>query len=153
FDGSRYQNIELQSLTNWPNNMNEIENFGVQKEYAHRGKTYQVGRMLLKDFQYGPLTLRVIEKVTITDIIAPLQEYPDLEMSRVDVIHLQGCSFSFVIDRYRVYLVALPTEKISACIQTDMRVEYGEDSFRGTVSGFPLFDDNYYLLGIAVRYG
>ncbi|HLT89294.1 MAG TPA: hypothetical protein VKZ57_17045, partial [Sphingobacterium sp.] len=153
FDGSRYQNIELQSLTNWPNNMNETETFGVQKEYAHRGKTYQVGRMLLKDFQYGPLTLRVIEKDTITDIIAPIDEYPDLEMSRVELIQLHGRPFFFVIDRYRVYLVDLPNEKISARIQPDLGVEYGDDSIRGTVNGFQFFDDDNYLLGIAVSYG
>lgn len=153
FDGSRYQNIELQSLTNWPNKANETETFGVQKEYAHRGKTYQVGRMLLKDFQYGPLTLRVIEKDTITDIIAPIDEYPDLEMSRVELIQLHGRPFFFVIDRYRVYLVDLPNEKISARIQPGLGVEYGDDSIRGTVNGFQFFDDDNYLLGIAVSYG
>lgn len=153
FDGSRYQNIELQSLTNWPNNTNKTETFGAQKEYTHRGKTYQVGRMLLKDFQYGPLTLRVIEKDTITDILAPMDEYPDLQMSRAELIQLHGRPFFFVIDRYRVYLVDLQNEKISARIQPGLDVEYGDDSISGTVNGFQFFDDDNYLLGIAVSYG
>lgn len=99
------------------------------------------------------MTLRVIEKDTITDIIAPIDEYPDLEMSRVELIQLHGRPFFFVIDRYRVYLVDLPNEKISARIQPDLGVEYGDDSIRGTVNGFQFFDDDNYLLGIAVSYG
>ncbi|SEH99621.1 hypothetical protein SAMN02927937_02622 [Paenimyroides aquimaris] len=131
----------------------KTETFGVQKEYTHRGKTYQVGRLLLKDFKYGSLTLRVIEKDTIRDIPAPMDEYPDLEMSRSDLIQLHGHPFFFVIDRYRVYLVDLENEKISARIQPGLGVEYGDDSISGTVSGFQFFDGDNYLLGIAVSYG
>ena len=102
FDSNGYQTIKLQSLTNWPDNANETETFGVQKEYTYRGKTYQVGRILLKDFKYGPLTLRVIKKDTITDILAPMDKYPDLQMSHADLIKLHGRPFFLVIDRYRV---------------------------------------------------
>lgn len=140
-------------IINWPNNGNETETFDVQKEYTLRGKTYQVGRLLLKDFQYGPLTLRVIEKDTITDILAPMDEYPDLEMSRADLIQLHERPFFFVIDRYRVYLVDLENEKISARIQPGLGVEYGDDSISGTVNGFQFFDEDNYLLGIAASYG
>lgn len=153
FDGSSYQTIELQSLTNWPNNANETETFGVQKEYTYRGKTYQVGRILLKDFKYGPLTLRVIKKDTITDILAPMDEYPDLQMSHADLIKLHGRPFFLVIDRYRVYLVDLENEKISSCIQPGLGVEYGDDSISGTLSSLQFFDEDQYLLGIAVSYG
>ena len=134
-------------------NADKTETFGVQREYTHGGKTYQVGRMLLKDFQYGPLTLRVIEKDTITDILAPMDEYPDLEMSRAESIQLHGRPSFFVIDRYRVYLVDLENEKISVGIQPGLGVAYGDDSISGTVGGFQFFDGDNYLLGIAVSYG
>lgn len=147
------QNIELKSLTNRSNNVHETETFCVEKEYTLRDKTYQVGRLLLKNFKYGPLTLRVIEKDTITDVIAPMDEYPDLEMSRADLIQLHGRPFFFVIDRYRVYLADLEREKISASIEPGVRVKYGDDSISGTVSGFQFFDEDNYLLGIAVSYG
>lgn len=153
FDSNGYQTIKLQSLTNWPNNANETETFGVQKEYTYRGKTYQVGRMSLKDFKYGPLTLRVIEQDTITDTLAPMDEYPDLQMSHADLIKLRGRPFFFVIDRYRVYLVDLENEKISSRIQPGLGVEYGDDSISGTVNGFQFFDEDNYLLGMAVSYG
>ena len=143
----------LSNLYGYAQHQDKAKTFDVQKEYTHRGKTYQVGRMLLKDFQYGPLTLRVIEKDTITDIIAPIDEYPDLEMSRVELIQLHGRPFFFVIDRYRVYLVDLQNEKISARIQPGVGVEYGDDSISGTVNGFQFFDNDNYLLGIAVGYG
>lgn len=64
-----------------------------------------------------------------------------------------GARFFIVIDRYRVYLVDLQNEKISARIQPGLGVEYGDDSIRGTVNGFQFFDDDNYLLGIAVSYG
>lgn len=153
FDGSSYQNIELQSLSSWPKHQDKTETFGVEKEYQYKGKTYQVGRLLLKDFQYGALTLRIIEKNNITDISAPMDEYPDLQMSRAELIQLHGRPFFFVIDRYRVYLVDLQNEKISARIQPGLGVEYGDDSISGTVNGFQFFDDDNYLLGIAVSYG
>src|SRR5690606_15187410 len=127
--------LMLSNLYGYAQHQDKAKTFDVQKEYTHRGKTYQVGRMLLKDFQYGPLTLRVIEKDTITDIIAPIDEYPDLEMSRVELIQLHGRPFFFVIDRYRVYLVDLQNEKISARIQPGVGVEYGDDSISGTING------------------
>src|SRR5690606_37597111 len=153
FDGSSYQNIELQSLSSWPKHQDKTETFGVEKEYQYKGKTYQVGRLLLKDFQYGALTLRIIEKNNITDISAPMDEYPDLEMSHTRLIHLHSRPFFFVIDRYRVYLVDLENQKISVRIQPGQEVEYGDDSISGTVSGFQFFDGDNYLLGIAVSYG
>lgn len=143
----------LSNLYGYAQHQDKTKTFDVQKEYSLRGKTYQVGRMLLKDFQYGPLTLRVIEKDTITDIIAPIDEYPDLEMSRADLIQLHGRPFFFVIDRYRVYLVDLENEKISARIQPGVGVAYGDDAISGTVNGFQFFDNDNYLLGIAVSYG
>jgi len=127
--------------------------FGVEMEYNYQGKTYQTGRLLLKDFKYGPLTLRVIEKNNITAITAPMDEYPDLEMSHTRLIQLHGRPFFFVIDRYRVYLVDLENEKISAPIQPGLGVAYGDDSISGSVNGFQFFDDDSYLLGIAVSYG
>lgn len=153
FDGSSYQNIELQSFSNWPNNADKTETFGVEKEYTHRGKTYQVGRLLLKDFKYGPLTLRVFEDGNITDICAPEDSYPDLEMSHTRLIQLHSRPFFFVIDRYRVYLVDLEKERISARIEPGLGVAYGDDSISGTVNGFQFFDKDNYLLGIAVSYG
>lgn len=131
----------------------KTEIFGVGKEYIHRGKTYQVGRLLLNDFKYGPLTLRVIEKGKTTDIIAPVDEYPDLEMSHTRLIQLHGRPFFFVIDRYRVYLVDLENEKVSARIQPGLGVAYGEDAISGQMNGFQFFDGDSYLLGIAVSYG
>lgn len=129
------------------------EIFNVEGEYTGQGKTYQVGRLLFPDFKYGPLTLRVIEGGTITEVIAPIEEYPDLEMSHTRLIELRGRPFFFVTDRYSVYLVDLEIEKISARIQPGLGVEYGDDSISGTVNGFQFFDQDNYLLGIAVGYG
>lgn len=129
------------------------ENFQVEKEYTYGGKKYHVGRLLLHDFSYGPLTLRVIEKDKTTDIQAPMDDYPDLEMSHTDLIQLQGRPFFLVIDRYRIYLVDLENEKISARIQPGLGVEYGDDSISSTVGGFQFFDQDQYLIGIAVNYG
>lgn len=153
FNGSSYQNVELQSLTDWPNNANETETFGVEKEYTHQGKTYQVGRALLKDFTYGPLTLRVIEADNITDITAPTDEYSDLEIADTRLIQLRDRPFFFVIGRYRVYLVDLENETVSAPIEPGLGIEYGEDAISGTVNGFQFFDQDHYFLGIAANYG
>lgn len=148
-----YEDVGQQSLTNWPEHMEKTETFEVEQEFQYRGKTYQVGRLLLKDFKYGALTLRVIEGENMTEICAPMDEYPDLEMSETDLIHLRNRPFFFVKDRYRVYLVDLEHERISARIEPGAGVEYGDDSISGTVSGFQFFDHDQYLLGVAVSYG
>lgn len=153
FNGEVYEHIELQSLGKWPKNIDKTETFGVEKEYQYQGKTYQVGRLLLKDFKYGPLTLRTIEKSNITDICAPMDEYPDLEMSETRLIRLHNRPFFFVIDRYRVYLIDLKQEKISVRIEPGQGVEYGDDSISGTVGGFQFFDQGQYLIGTAASYG
>lgn len=135
------------------NRRDTTELFSVEGEHTGQGKTYQVGRVLFPDFTYGPLTLRVIEAGTIAEVIAPIDENPDLEMSHTRLIELRGRPFFFVIDRYAVYLVDLENEKISAKIEPGLGVEYGDDSISGTVSGFQFFDQDNYLLGIAVGYG
>jgi len=153
FDGKSYENLALQSLSNWPKHIDKTETFGVEKEFQYQGKTYQVGRLLLKDFKYGALTLRIIVEGSIMDICAPKDTYPDLEMSHTRLIQLHNRPFFFIIDRYRVYLIDLEQEKISARIEPGQGVEYGDDSMSGTVDGFQFFDQDQYLIGNAVSYG
>ena len=116
-------------------------------------KPIRWGAYCLRSNKYGPLTLRVMEADNITDITAPMDEYPDLQLSHTRLIPLRGRPFFFVIDRYRVYLVDLENEKISARIEPGLEVEYGDDSISGAVNGFQFFEQDNYLLGIAVNYG
>lgn len=153
FDGKRYQEIGLQSLTNWPQHIDKTETFGVEKEYQYQGKTYQVGRMLLKDFTYGPLTLRIMEHDNITDICAPMDENPDLETSQTRLVQLRNRPFFLVKDRYHAYLIDLEQERIFPIIMPGRGVNYGDDAISKTIGGFHFFDNDQYLLGAAVNYG
>lgn len=129
------------------------EFFEIEKEYQYQDKTYQAGRLLLKNFKYGPLTLRIIKDDNSRDISAPMDEYPDLEMSKTCLVRLHNRPFFLVIDRYRVYLIDLEREEISGIMQPGLGVEYGDDSISGTVSGIRFFDHDQYLIGYAVSYG
>lgn len=142
-----------QVLDSIPGNRDSSEIFEIEKEYQYQGKTYQAGRMLLKDFTYGSLTLRIIKDGNSMDISAPMDEYPDLEMSETRLIQLHNRPFFLVKDRYRVYLIDLEQEKISARIEPGQSVEYGDDAISGTIGGFQFFDHDKYLIGYAVSYG
>lgn len=129
----------------------KTETFVVEKEYTHQGTTYQVGRLLLKNDIYGSLALRVSTGDTIREQEAPPVQY--LEISDVQLIKLKGRSFFLVKGRYELFLIDLEKEKIAPPIRPGMDVNYREDAISGLMNGFQFFDEDQYLLGIAVSYG
>lgn len=129
-----------------------------ETEFDHAGKLYRVERLLLKTGKYGPLTLRIYERdrfnqyqVQCRNIVAPDSE--DLEISKVTLLTLKEHPFFLVQDRYRLFLIDLEKETISPAIRPGLGVEYGEDAISGQMNGLQFFDNDNYLLGIAVSYG
>jgi len=136
----------------------KIDINSVEASLDYNGKIYRVERLLLKAGKYGPLTLSVYERdsldynrVNSRNIVAPSSE--GLEISEIEVIQLKGRPFFFVKGRYELFLIDLQGEKIAPFIRPGLGVEYGEDAISGTMKGFQFFDEDDYLLGIAVSYG
>lgn len=106
--------INRNGRSEWPKHMHEADTLDVYKEYEYKGKTYQIGRLLLEDAQLGPLILRVSENNRQRDHMSEPIDYP--ELSRVELIKLKGRPFFFVIDRYHLFLVDIEAEKIAPSI-------------------------------------
>ena len=130
----------------------KTETFYLEKEYLHQGKNYQLGRLQLKDSTYSSLSLRIKEgDQTLRDHVAPAVQY--LEISQVQLIMLKERPFFFVKGRYELFLVDLQGEEIAPLIRPGVDVSYREDALSGQMNGFQFFDEDNYLLGIAVSYG
>lgn len=149
FDGEKYRNLTFGFYENEENS----EAFHIEKEYFHQGETFQVGRLLLGNYNYGPMTLRILNENGNTDIIGPKDEDFDNEISETRLVFLEGKPFFFVVNRYSVYLIDLKNKKFSARIKAGLKIEFGEDAISGTLAGLQFFDQGKYLLGNSVGYG
>src|SRR5690606_23012855 len=134
-------------------NEENSEAFQIEQEYSHQGETFQLGRLVLEEYNYDPMTLRLLNENVIKDIMGARDEDFYNEVSDTRLVFLDGKPFFFVVNRYSVYLIDLENRKFSARIKAGLKIEFGEDAVSGTLAGLQFFDQGKYLLGNSVDYG
>src|SRR5690625_8051715 len=101
FNGEKYRNLTFGFYENEENS----EAFHIEKEYFHQAETFQEGRLLLGNYTYGSMTLRILNENGITAIIGPKDEDFDNEITQTRLVFIEGKPFFFLVNRYSVYIM------------------------------------------------